>query len=78
MTQERLQQALDEAAGHLRQQGWEARAEGDRLACRTPKGLEVSAKSQFVPGEDARWEEMLINLAEALLAAAVDAADEDT
>lgn len=78
VTQERLPQALDEAAELLRQEGWQARAEGDRLVCRTRKGLEVSVRNQAVSGDEAKWEEMLTNLAEALLAAAADASDGDT
>lgn len=78
MTEEQLQRALCKAAEHLRRKGWQARAEGDGLVCRTPKGLEVAVRNQFVPGDGTKWEEMLTNLAEALLAAAVDEADEDT
>ncbi|HEY8347610.1 MAG TPA: hypothetical protein VIL07_10105 [Symbiobacteriaceae bacterium] len=72
MHEEDLRRAVEEAAARLRQEGWEARAEGTRLLCRAPGGLKVEIENRLAPGEASRWDGLLDRLAAALLEAAVE------
>lgn len=75
MDSDRLQQAVQEAANRLRQEGWEARAVGSHLVCRMPRGLEVVIENRAAPGEPDRWDHLLDQLVAAILETAANEAD---